>query len=1177
MQAIRAAFSEDPRFEKLQEYIEEKAFPIHVWGLDKRVSPLLMESVDRTNPVRLIVTYEEKRAREIVEDYRFYDRDVCYYPAKDALFYYADVHSNTTVKSRLEIFRKIAEGEKVTVVTTIEGLMDKIPDISHIASNVIELEVGHNISLGKFSKKLTTLGYEKVFMVETPGQFSVRGGIIDIYPLTEECPYRVELWGDDIDSIRSFDVESQRSIEEVNSVKIYPSCEMVLTEERIEKGLALIKKEHKKQAEKLKKEFRTEQYARLNKMVASLKEELKEFNSTMGIDSMVEYFYDDTVSFLDYIPKDSEIFIDDPERVHRQAVVYTQEFAMSMEGRLEGGYVLPTQANVLYDGKAMIGRLTNRRALLISELYTKQLAWNEKSDISITTRGLVSYNNSFEALLSDIRKWNTKKYKVIILSPSGTRGKRIASDLRDNDIIAHFSDDREKVLKPGEITVFVGRMETGFEVPECKLAVISEADIFTSKELKKRKKLPKYKGDKINSYADISVGDYVVHERHGVGIYRGIEKVETEGRLKDYISIEYAKGSKLFVPVEQLEVIGKLSGKDGVTHKLNRLGGTDWEKVRSKVKGHVADIAKELVELYAIRETSKGFAYGEDTQWQKEFEELFPYEETLDQQKAIDDTKKDMESDHIMDRLVCGDVGFGKTEVAIRAAFKAVQDNRQVAYLVPTTILAEQHYQTFCQRMKDYPVNVRLLSRFRTAKENRETITGLKSGMVDIVIGTHRLLSKDVEFKNLGLLVIDEEQRFGVKHKEQIKQMKKNVDVLTLTATPIPRTLHMSLVGLRDISLLEEPPVDRMPIQTYIMEFDIEFVKEAINRELNRNGQVYYVYNRVNTIEDITNQLRAVLPNARIEFAHGKMNERELENIMHDFTKKEIDVLVSTTIIETGLDIPNVNTMIVHDADTFGLSQLYQLRGRVGRSNRSAYAFLMYKRDKMIKEVAEKRLKAIREFTDLGSGYKISMKDLEIRGAGNLLGQEQSGNIEAVGYDLYCKMLNDAIKRLSGEAEEADFATSIELPLDAYIPDTYVKNEYMKLDLYKRISKCETREENDAILEEVRDRFGEPPKSFLRLLDVAYLKAIAHKAYITDVKYLQNEIRFIMYPEAPVIPERMDKLLKSYKGMLKFVTGKQSGFHLKASKTIQEELIQLSEQAIMDIAFLTKKEENSEE
>ena len=1171
MQAIKAAFKEDPRFIELQEHIGRDSFPVHVWGLDKRVSPLMMETLDRNNPVRLIVTYEEKRAREIVEDYRFYDREVAYYPAKDALFYYADVHSNATVKSRLEIFKKVAEGERITVVTTVEGLMDKIPDISHIVENVISVKSGQTLNLNKFSKKLTTLGYEKVTMVETPGQFSVRGGIVDIYPLTEECPYRVELWGDDVDSIRSFDVESQRSIEEVKEVKIYPSCEMVLDDERIDKGLALIKKEHKKQAEKLKSEFRTEQYARLNKMVESVKEELKEFNSTMGLDSMVEYFYDDTVSFLDYIPKDSEIFIDDPERVNRQAVIYTQEFAASMEGRLEGGYVLPKQANVLYDGKSIIGRLALRRTILVSELYTKQRGWSEKDNVMLTTKGLISYNNSFESLLSDIEKWSKKEYKVIILSPSATRGKRIAGDLRDNEVMAHFSEDRDKVLKPGEVAVFRGRLETGFEIPECKLAVISESDIFTSKELKKRKKLPKYKGDKINGFTDISVGDYVVHERHGIGIYLGIEKVETEGRLKDYISIEYAKGSKLFVPVEQLEIIGKLSGKDGVKPKLNRLGGPEWEKVRQRVKGHVADIAQELVNLYAIRQSSKGFAYSEDTQWQKEFEEMFPYEETLDQQKAIEDTKRDMESDHIMDRLICGDVGFGKTEVAIRAAFKAIQDNKQVAYLVPTTILAEQHYNTFCQRMKDFPVNVRMLSRFRTPKEIKETLADLKSGAVDVVIGTHRLLSKDVEFKNLGLLVIDEEQRFGVKHKEQIKQMKKNVDVLTLTATPIPRTLHMSMVGLRDISLLEEPPVDRMPIQTYIMEFDIEFVKEAINRELNRNGQVYYVYNRVNTIEDITNQLRAVLPSARIEYAHGQMNERELENIMHAFINNEIDVLVSTTIIETGLDIPNVNTMIIHDADNFGLSQLYQLRGRVGRSNRSAYAFLLYKRDKMIKEVAEKRLKAIREFTELGSGYKISMKDLEIRGAGNLLGQQQSGNIEAVGYDLYCKMLNDAIKRLSGEIEEADFVTSIELPLDAYIPDTYVKNEYMKLDLYKRISKCETREENDAILEEVRDRFGEPPKPFFRLLDVAFIKAIAHKAYITDVKYIQNEIRFIMLPEAPVKPERMNKLLKKYKGDMKFVSGKFAGFHLKASKTIQEELIAVAEKAIMDIMVLTEE------
>ncbi len=1172
MQALVEAFKDNPSYIELQQSVDEKKLPIHVWGLDRRVSPLLMESLSRKNPLRLIVTFDEKRAREIVSDYRFYDRDTFYYPAKDALFYYADVHSNNTVQSRLEIFKRIAENKKTTVVTTIEGLMDKLPELSQIVGGKLEIKVGDTISLKSLSGRLTTLGYEKIEMVEAPGQFSVRGGIIDIFPLTEECPYRIELWGDDVDSIRSFDSESQRSIEEVKTVCIYPACEMILSKERIDKGLALIDKEHKLQAQKLKKEFRTEQYARLNRMVESVKEELKEFNSTMGLDSMVEYFYDKTVSFLDYFPKDTEIFIDDPERVYRQSCVYSMEFAESMKGRLEGGYVLPKQADVLYDGKEIVGKLCNRPLILISELYKKQTVWNEHTDLMINSKSLVGYNDSFEMLMSDIEKWRRKKYRVVILSPSGTRARRIVANLADNDIPAHFSEKQDKRLIAGEVLVSVGRMESGFELECSRLIVISEGDIFTDRELKKRKKLPKYKGDRIHSFSDVVVGDYIVHEKHGVGIYRGIEKVETDGRLKDYISIEYDKGSKLFVPVEQLDVIGKLSGKDGRKPKLNRLGGSDWEKVRSRVKGHVDDIAQELVELYAIRESSQGFAFSEDTPWQKEFEEMFPYEETADQQKAIDDTKKDMQSGKIMDRLVCGDVGFGKTEVAIRAAFKAVQDNKQVAYLVPTTILAEQHFTTFVERMKDFPVNIRMLSRFCTSKQIKEALADLKSGNADIVIGTHRLLSKDVEFKNLGLLIIDEEQRFGVKHKERIKQVKKNVDVLTLTATPIPRTLHMSLVGLRDISLLEEPPVDRLPIQTYIMEYDLEFVKEAINRELNRNGQVYYVYNRVNTIEDITITLRGILPDATIEFAHGKMNERELEDIMHRFIKHEIDVLVSTTIIETGLDIPNVNTMIVHDADTFGLSQLYQLRGRVGRSSRSAYAFLMYKRDKMIKEVAEKRLKAIREFTDLGSGYKISMRDLEIRGAGNLLGQEQSGNIEAVGYDLYCKMLNDAIKRLSGQEQAVEFETSIELPLDAYIPDTYVKNEFMKLDLYKRISKCENREENDAIIEEVRDRFGEPPKAFYRLLDVAYLKSIAHRAYITDIKYIGGELRFIMLPQAPVHSERMDMLLKRYKGELKFVTGKYLGFNIKVSKTIQEELISVTERVIGDIMLLTDKD-----
>ncbi len=1172
MQAIVNAFKEHQGFVQAKKAIDKGIYPINIWGLDGRVSPLLIEALAKESQVKLIVTHSERRARQIEEDYRFYDRQVRYYPAKDLLFYYADIHGNATVKSRLDIFKDIASGERLTVVTTIDGLMDKLPKLSHITGNVIEINEQESVDISKLSNQLVSLGYEKTSMVEESGQFSVRGGIIDIFPLTEECPYRIELWGDDVDSIRMFDVESQRSIENCKSLSIYPAVEMSLTDEMIEKGLKKLQKEYDAQSKLLKSQFRTEQYARLKRMVENIKEELKEFNSTTGLDSLVEYFYDETVSFLDYVPEDSFVFIDEPERVYEKAISYTMHIEESMKDRLEGGYVLPTQANILYDGKAIIGRLANRKCILIETLYKKALAWGEKEAFNINSRSLISYKDNVNSLAKDIAGFRKNNYRTVILSPSATRAKRLVKDLREYELEVYFSENTDRVLKPAEVMVTVGRVEAGFEIPEAKLIVIGESDIFTDKELKKRKRLPKFHGDKINSFADVSVGDYVVHQNHGIGIYKGIQGVETDGRLKDYITIEYEKGSQLFIPVEQLDMIGKFSGKEGAKPKLNKLGGAEWQKVRQRVRAHVDDIAQELINLYAIRESSRGFSYSEDSIWQREFEEMFPYEETIDQQKAIDETKSDMESDKIMDRLVCGDVGFGKTEVAIRAAFKAVQDNKQVAYLVPTTILAEQHYNTFCDRMKDFPVNIRMLSRFCSRKEITEALKQLKDGRVDIIIGTHRILSKDVEFKNLGLLIIDEEQRFGVKHKEQIKQMKKTVDVLTLTATPIPRTLHMSMVGLRDISLLEEAPVDRLPIQTYVMEYDLGLVKEAINRELARSGQVYYVYNRVNTIADVTSQLKSVLPDASIEFAHGKMNERELEDIMHRFIKKEIDVLVSTTIIETGLDIPNVNTIIIHDADKFGLSQLYQLRGRVGRSNRSAYAFLMYKRDVLIKETAEKRLKAIREFTDLGSGYKISMRDLEIRGAGNLLGQEQSGNIEAVGYDLYCKMLASAIKKLSGKGERADFSAAIELPVDANIPENYVKNEYLKLDLYKRISKIENQEGADAILEEVKDRFGDVPKPFLRLLKVACLRAVAHEACITEVKLLDNEISFKLWNEAPLNVEILDSFMKDFRGALRFVGGPQGGFRLKVNTREQDELIDIAYETLVKMLVLTKEE-----
>lgn len=707
-------------------------------------------------------------------------------------------------------------------------------------------------------------------------------------------------------------------------------------------------------------------------------------------------------------------------------------------------------------------------------------------------------------------------------------------NIKDYGLLAYFAADFDRTIAPGEIMVASGRLGNGFEYPTLKFVVLSEKDIFKERKAKKPKKKSQYSGQKINSLSEISVGDYVVHEKYGLGIYRGMEKIESDGITKDYINIEYKDASNLFVPASQLELIQKYSNLSARKPKLNKLGGTEWEKTKSRVRSQVQIAAQDLVKLYAERQAKEGYAYGKDTVWQKEFEELFPYEETEDQLSAIEDTKRDMESHRIMDRLICGDVGYGKTEVAIRAAFKAVMDSKQVVYLVPTTILAQQHYNSFKERMEHYPVEIAMLSRFCTPKEQKRIFDGLKNGTIDIVIGTHKVLSKNIKYKNLGLLIIDEEQRFGVKQKEKIKQLKKDVDVLALSATPIPRTLHMSLAGIRDMSVLEVPPVDRRAIQTYVMEYNEELVREAIERELGRGGQVYYVYNRVNNIDEVAAGLQRLLPNATVEYAHGQMGERQLETIMSGFINKEIDVLVSTTIIETGLDIPNVNTMIIQDAQLFGLSQLYQLRGRVGRSNRTAYAFLMYRRNSILKEEAEKRLKAIREFTDLGSGFKIAMRDLEIRGAGNLLGAEQSGHMESVGYDLYCKMLNEAVLTMKGEQQEVDtFTTSIDLSIDAYIPETYIKSESEKLSWYKRIATIETQEESEDMIEEMTDRYGDTPAPLIRLMDVALLREEAHQAWLLSIEQKGSKILFTMNPRAKVRVEEIDGFLKQYRNKMK--------------------------------------------
>ena len=1135
--------------------------PVQVSGVTDSQKVHVMHELSKDNPWRLVVTYDDTRAKEIFDDFSYFEPNTWLYPARDLLFYSSDIHGNLLTRQRMQVFKHLLEDEGGVVVTTVDGLMDHLLPLSRIKESCLNIMVGQTLDMEEIKHLLTGMGYERMGQVDGMGQFSVRGGILDVFPLTEEVPVRIELWGDEVDSIRSFDAESQRSIQQMDEVTIYPAAELILTKEHIEEGILRLEADEKKQEKAFRDQKKPEEAQRIRRAVGELVESLKEGFDVQTLDAYIRYFCKDTVSFLDYMKevgakvtlvssgtagKTAEkkpasglaLILDEPQRMKEKAETVETEFRESMSHRLEQGYILPGQADLLFASKTVLADCHTPHSIFMTGLDQRLPGMTPKAKYSLTGKNLNSYQNSFEILIKDLTKWKKDGYRVVLLSASRTRASRLAGDLREYDLRAFCPEDAGRPVAPGEIMVTYGKLHKGFEYPLIKFVVITEGDMFGVEKRKKKRKKYNYEGKKISSFSELSVGDYVVHESHGLGIYKGIEKIEQDHVIKDYIKVEYGDGGNLYLPATRLEGIQKYAGADAKVPKLNKLGGTEWTKTKTKVRTAVREIAKELVKLYAARQDAEGFQYGPDTVWQKEFEEMFPYDETDDQLTAIDDTKRDMESKKIMDRLICGDVGYGKTEIALRAAFKAVQEEKQVVYLVPTTILAQQIYNTFVQRMKDFPVRVDMMSRFRTPGEMKKTVEGLKKGYVDIIVGTHRVLSKDVQFKNLGLLIVDEEQRFGVTHKEKIKQMKQNVDVLTLTATPIPRTLHMSLIGIRDMSVLEEPPVDRVPIQTYVMEYNDEMIREAIHRELGRGGQVYYVYNRVNNIDEVANHVASLVPDANVAFAHGQMNEHQLEKIMLDFINGDIDVLVSTTIIETGLDIPNANTMIIQDADRLGLSQLYQIRGRIGRSNRTSYAFLMYKRDKMLKEDAEKRLQAIREFTELGSGIKIAMRDLEIRGAGNILGAEQHGHMEAVGYDLYCKMLNEAVIALKGgQEEEETFETVVDCDIDAFIPDGYIKNEYLKLDVYKRISAIETDDEYMDMQDELIDRFGDIPKSVDNLLRVAELKAMAHRAYVTEVDINTLEIRIELYPKAKLDVTKIPALIAEYKTALRFAQG----------------------------------------
>ncbi len=1143
MYAMLAPLKELAEYDQVREAMRKGRGPAALTGcVDSQKLHMIYGLADGWK-IKVIVTYNDLKARELYEEYQFYDKYVMLYPAKDLIFFQANIHGNQLVRERIRTLRRLMEDKPVTIVTTYAALMAPQALIDP-EKDVIRLSRGGSVEESALAVRLVELGYEKVYQVEAPGQFSIRGGIVDIFDLTEENPYRIELWGDDVDSIRSFDVLSQRSIETLESIRVYPATEFVLTQEKIQEGLKKLSREAEKQEKVFRDAFQTEEAHRIRTTVREFGEML-ELRGGVNLESYLHYFYDETYLLSELLERcagDGDMegpvyFLEEPLRIREQAEAVEAEFQESMSQRVMKGYLLPSQMKLLCSGAETAAKLPQGRVVTLSTMDAKGGYFTPKFKADMNVRNVAPYNGSFDALVKDLKLYKKKGYRVLLLSGSRTRAARLAQDLWDQELTSVYSENSMREVQPGEALTAYGHVNRGFEYPLLKFVVLSETDIFGAGK-KERKRRRMYQGQKIGNFEDLKVGDYVVHESYGLGIYQGIEKIEIEGVAKDYMKIEYRDGGHLYIAATDLDVIQKYASAEGAKiPKLNKLGGKEWEKTKARVRGAVQDVAKDLVELYAARQNAEGFRYGPDTVWQKEFEEMFPFEETEDQRNAIADTKADMESGKVMDRLICGDVGYGKTEIAIRAAFKAVQEGKQVAYLVPTTILAQQHYNTFTQRMKDFPVRIELLSRFRTAAEQKKTVADLKKGMVDIVIGTHRLLSQDVAYKDLGLLVIDEEQRFGVAHKEKIKKLKENVDVLTLTATPIPRTLHMSLVGIRDMSVLEEAPEDRLPIQTFVCEYNEEMVREAIAREAARGGQVFYVYNRVNGIADMAARIQAMMPELNVAFAHGQMKETELERIMYDFISGEIDVLVSTTIIETGLDISNVNTMIVQDADRFGLSQLYQLRGRVGRSNRMAYAFLMYKRDKLLTEVAEKRLSAIREFTELGSGFKIAMRDLEIRGAGNILGASQHGHMEAVGYDLYCKMLNDAVKKLKGQdpaGPEEEFGTQVELDVDAFLPPDYIVNETQKLEIYKRIASIENEREREDMRDELLDRFGAIPECAENLLRIALIRVEAHRLDLTDVKGRGGQITFTFRPNAGIDPLGIPELVRRYGNRMKF-------------------------------------------
>ena len=1107
MNFLIKTLEENKKFQELTKQIS-KTGPIAISGLvDVEKLHVLAGIFNETKRPMVLVTYNEIQARKLYQDLKKLIKQTYFFPKKEITSYDYVAQSKEIEYKRIDVLNKMylakQQKEPIIIVTTIEAVMQKMVAKDTLYQNVIDFEVGKTYLLDEIKEKLVGLGYERSDLIENKGQFSIRGGIVDV-GLSEKIGVRIEFWGDEVDSIRFFQISSQRSTEMLKEITIFPAHELIVQD--LSEAVKNIQEKYPEEIEDIELIKNGDYISKINKY----------FNE----------FYENQASFLDYMSDEYLLLLDEKSKINQR------------------------KTNIIEDNNKLIASLVEKEKFVPEAIENiskfeynfeeKQIIYLEQNDsikniqkYYFETREINFYNLQLDLLLADIVTYQKNKKKVVLLAGNEISAKKLCDILKENQINYKYEQEAENV-KPGEIIVTIGGFSSGFENYDLNLIVVSLQNNFEEPVKRKKKLSSTFKDSEKIVFADLKPGDIVVHQTHGIGQFIGVNTITADGVTKDYIKIKYRNDDILYVPTNSLDSVRKyIGGGDNSSPRLNKLGGKEWSATTSKVKKNLEAVAKDLIELYAKRQKIKGFSFSPDTPWQKQFEDSFPYTETDDQLRCIQDVKKDMEKPQPMDRLLCGDVGYGKTEVAIRAAFKAVMDQKQVAYLVPTTILANQQYEEFKTRMQEFAINVELLNRFKTKKEQDEIIKKLKLGEVDVIVGTHRLLSEDVNFKDLGLLIIDEEHRFGVKDKEKIKKLRTNIDVLTMTATPIPRTLHMSIVGVRDMSVIYEPPHNRKPVQTYVLEYDQEVITEAITKEIERGGQVFYLFNQVEGIEKKANEISMLVPEAKVGFAHGKMSGRELEEIMESFINHEINVLVCTTILESGIDIPNANTIIVENADRLGLAQLYQIRGRVGRSDKQAYAYITYKRDKLLSEVADKRLKAIKEFTEFGSGFKIAMRDLEIRGAGSMLGEMQHGHMEKVGYDTYCKLLDEVIKEMQGIEVVEEQDVQIDLAVSSYIPDNFIENSSQKIEIYQNIALCRTEEELQNVIDEVIDRYGRLPKELENLIDIARIKQLARKANILKIAQRENEIVFYFVKEK-IKPEMVNILITKYPMLVKF-------------------------------------------